>query len=67
VTLNAKIDLAVAFGQASLTGLTASLYADNAIESDPVFQPDLREFRLNTLPLRSERAIYFSLDYRFGQ
>ena len=35
-----------------------SVYGDNLLESDPGYAPDVARGELNTLPIRSERAVY---------
>ncbi len=65
VSFNASVDVGDWIGDETYEGVEISLYGDNILESDAVYQPDLTATGINAFPARSGRAWYVKARYQF--
>ncbi len=65
VTVNLRADLERLMNNNGWRGVSVSLWVDNALESDAVYQPETRNVGVNTIPMRAERSYYLKGEYRW--
>ncbi len=63
LSINISGNLSVLNDNKALEGLTVSLFGDNLLESDAVYQPDLTATGINTFPARAGRSWYLTFSY----
>ncbi len=65
LTLNVSTSLSSLLKLKAPKGLTFSMFANNLLESDTVYQPDMTRGGINTVPFMAGRAFYFTLKAHF--